>query len=278
MPVHSPPVSPSFSLNQRTLSRCELPQLVDLLAERSIGWIGLWLEPVWQEGVETTSRLLAQHGIRVSSVCRAVDLTRGDQPASRAYNLRAIETTAALGAACLTVVPGGLPAGSKDLDRARAVARSELAALSEAASEVGVRLALEPMHPVFAADRGVVSTLRQAADLVAELPVETVGIAVDSFHLWWEPNLEETWAEIADRVLGVQIGDWITPLEVGRTDGVVQRGVPGDGHLNLAGFVSLARRFGWDGPVEVELFNDEFAARDPGEALDHLLERCAGII
>lgn len=278
MPVAPPIVSPSFSLNQKTLDRCELPRLVDLLAERGVGWIGLWLEPVWEHGVETTSRLLAQHGLRVSSVCRAVALTRGDEPASRQHNLRAIETTAALGADCLAVVPGGLSAGSKDLDRARAVAQAELVALSEVAGEAGVRLALEPMHPVFAADRGVVSTLRQAADLIAGLPVETVGIAADAFHLWWEPDLADTWAAVADRVFGVQIGDWTTPVAVGRTDGVVQRGVPGDGHLDLSAFVSLARRHGWDGPVEVELFNEDLAALDPGEAIDLLLQRCAGII
>lgn len=270
--------STTFSLNQRTLGRCELPRLLDLLGHRGIGWVGLWLEPVWELGVARTRRLLDESGVRVSSVCRAAGLTQGGDAAARSRNLRAVEATAELGADCLAVVAGGLPAGSRDLDRARGVAREELAVLAAAAQDAGVRLALEPMHPVFGADRGVVSSLRQAAEWVGDLPVETVGLAMDSFHLWWEPDLEQTWTSVADRVLGVQVGDWVTPLEVGRADGIVQRGVPGDGHLDLAGFVALARRLGWDGPVEVELFNDRLDERDPGESLDLLVERCAGII
>lgn len=270
-------VAPAFSLNQRSVGSCDLRRLLPALGDRGIGWVGLWLEPVWELGVDTTRRLLEDHGLRVSSVCRAAALTRGDDPASRSRNLRAIETTAALGADCLAVVAGGLPEGSRDLDAARAVARAELAVLAAAAEAAGVRLALEPMHPVFGADRGVVSTLAQAAAWVDDLPAATVGLAMDSFHLWWEPDLAQTWASVADRVLGVQVGDWATPVTVGEA-GIVQRGVPGDGHVDLAGFVALARRLGWDGPVEVELFNDHLASRDLDDALDLLVERCSGII
>ena len=157
------------------------------------------------------------------------------------------------------LVPGGLPDGDRDLPGARARAAEAVAELAAEAGARGVRLGIEPMHPIFAADRGVVSTLAQALDIAEQHPVEQVGVVVDTFHLWWEPGVLDQIARAGARIASYQIGDWITPLP---PDALLSRGMVGDGHIDFAAFTAAVAAAGYRGDVEVEIFNAD-SGRDP---------------
>ncbi len=157
--------------------------------------------------------------------------TRLNVTAAHESNLAAIDETAELGAATLVLVPGGLPGGDRDLSAARARAAEAIAALVPYAQDLGVRLGIEPMHPMYAADRGVVSTLEQALDIAEQFPADVVGVVVDTFHVWWEPGVEHQIARAAGRITSYQVCDWITPLPA---DALLSRGMVGDGHIDFA--------------------------------------------
>ncbi|HLT60574.1 MAG TPA: sugar phosphate isomerase/epimerase family protein, partial [Microlunatus sp.] len=185
-------------------------------------------------------------------------------------NLAAIEETARLGARTLVLVPGGLPAGDRDLAGARARVLAAVERLVPAAREHGVTLGLEPMHPIYAADRGVVSTLGQALDIAERFDPAEVGVIVDTFHLWWEPGVEDQIARAAERIVSYQISDWITPLP---PDTLLARGMMGDGHIDFAGFTRAVAATGYAGDVEVEIFNADIWARPFAEVVDTLAAR-----
>src|SRR5262249_11167555 len=135
-----------------------------------------------------------------------------DHQRSITENRRAIDEAAALGTRCLVMVVGGLPAGSRDLAGARQRVEERIAELAPYAARCGVRLAIEPMHPLFCADRGVVSTLRQALELAERFPVDQVGVVIDTFHVWWDPDLPELIGRARPRIASYQVADWITPF------------------------------------------------------------------
>ncbi|WP_114908134.1 sugar phosphate isomerase/epimerase family protein [Ornithinimicrobium murale] len=253
-----------LSLNQRTCAEWSLREAIDGCVRAGLPSIGLWREPVAEVGLATARRWVRDAGLRVSSVCRGGFLTGPEGAERRAAidsNRAAIEETATLDAATLVLVPGGLPDGDRDLDAARARFLDGVAELVPVAQEHGVLLAIEPMHPIFAADRGVISTLAQALDLAEQFPAETVGVVVDTFHLWWEPGVEQQIARAAGRIASYQISDWITPLP---PDALLSRGMMGDGHIDFARFTEWVNRAGYAGDIEVEIFNADLWAT-PGE-------------
>src|SRR5665647_2218993 len=207
------------------------------------------------QALVATKAWIADSGLRVSSICRGGFFTCAD-PADRAAahrsNLTAIDETAELGAATLVLVPGGLPKGDRDIVGARARAVEAIAELAPYASDSGVRLGIEPMHPIFAADRGVVSTLCQALDIAEQFPASEVGVVVDTFHVWWEPGVLEQIARAAGRIVSYQVCEWITPLPA---DTLLSRGMMGDGHIDFAGLTKAVAAAGYSGDVEVEIFN-----------------------
>jgi sugar phosphate isomerase/epimerase len=240
--------------------------------------IGAWREPVAEVGLETAVRWVSEAGLRVSSLCRggfftgAGDLSRAERHDD---NRRALDEAAALGAPCLVLVPGGLPTGDRDLPAARARAAAAVEALVPHALDVGVRLAIEPMHPIFAADRGVVSTLAQALDMAEPLPVEAVGVVVDTFHVWWEPGVEEQIARAGARIASYQVCEWITPLP---PDALLSRGMMGDGHIDFPRLTSLVAATGYTGDVEVEIFNADVWAADGRHVVDTLARRYVELV
>ena len=149
---------------------------------------------------------------------------------------------------------GGLPKDDRDLPGARARARDAIGALVEEAVAAGVVLAVEPMHPMYAADRGVISTLGQALDIAEDFPADVVGVVVDAFHVWWDPEVlpQIARAGAAGRIASYQVNDWITPLP---PDSLLARGVTGDGHIDLPGLTAAVCEAGYRGDVEVEVFN-----------------------
>jgi sugar phosphate isomerase/epimerase len=264
---------PRLALNQATIKYADLSGALRATREAGIASIGLWREPVAEVGLGVATRMLAESGLRFSSLCRAGFFTAADPGRRRSAldeNRRAIEETAALAQAgapgsapVLVLVAGGLPEGDRDLPGARARACDAVAALVDEAAAAGVVLALEPMHPIYAADRGVISTVGQALDLAEPFPATTVGVLLDTFHVWWDPQLNEQIerAGRAGRIAGYQVCDWITPLP----DPLLGRGMMGDGHIDFGAITRAVIGAGYTGDIEVEIFNQEIWDADPAE-------------
>ena len=262
-----------LSLNQRTTAQWSLPEAIDGCLAGGLPAIGVWREQVAEAGLATTAARLQDSGLRVSSVCRGGFFTVADPAARRGAhdeNLRALDETAELGAPVLVLVPGGLPDGDRDLPGARARAAEAIGELAAEAGARGVRLGIEPMHPIYAADRGVVSTLAQALDIAEQHPADQVGVVVDTFHLWWEPGVLDQVARAGERIASYQIGDWITPLP---PDALLSRGMVGDGHIDFAAFTAAVAATGYRGDVEVEIFNADLWAQPGAEVVETLTRR-----
>ncbi|WP_413753606.1 sugar phosphate isomerase/epimerase [Streptomyces sp. R-74717] len=266
-----------LSINQETIKQWSLPELTEGCVKAGIDKVGLWRAPVQEYGIERTARLLADSGLSVTSLCRGGFFTAID-PAERARalddNRAALDEAAALSTDTLVLVSGGLPAGSKDLHGARERIADALGELAPYAAERGVRLAIEPLHPMFASDRCVVSTLSQALDIAERFPAEQVGVVVDTYHIWWD---DQAAAQIAragagGRIHSFQLADWITPLPAGVLLG---RGQLGDGSVDFRAFRTLVEATGFDGPIEVEIFNEDLWARDGAEVLAEVASRYA---
>lgn len=264
-----------FSINQMTVKQLSMPELVDVCQELGVRGVGLWREPVQSHGLEATAKLVRDAGLTVTTLCRGGFFTAID-PDERARalddNRRAVDEAATLGTDTLVLVSGGLPAGSKDLRGARERIADALAELGPYAAERGVRLAIEPLHPMYASDRCVVSTLAQALDLAERFPAEQVGVTVDTYHIWWDDTAPEQIARAGagGRIHTFQLADWTTPLPEGVLNG---RGQIGDGAVDMREWKGYVEAAGYTGPIEVELFNDGLWARDGREVLAETVER-----
>jgi len=273
-----------LSLNQATIKYADLATALRVTREAGIESIGLWREPVAEVGLASAAAMVADSGLRVSSLCRGGFFTAADPARRRAAledNRRAIEETATLAAAgapgsapVLVLVAGGLPDGDRDLPSARARAADAIAELVDDAAAAGVVLAIEPMHPIYAADRGVISTLGQALDVAERFP--TVGVVVDTFHVWWDPQLAEQVRRAGPRIAAYQVCDWITPLPA---DALLARGMMGDGHVDFAPVTRLVAEAGYAGDIEVEIFNQSIWDADPLDVALRTVksfDRCVG--
>jgi sugar phosphate isomerase/epimerase len=254
-----------LSLNQITTKRWSLPEAVRGCAESGVEWIGLWRDKVADVGVDAAARLLRQYGVRPSSLCRGGFFTgmgpHGPTPDGVADTKLAIDEAARLGAGVLVLVVGGV--ANRDLALSRRRVADSLEQLAPVALDRGVRLGLEPLHPMQCAERSVLSTLAQAVELAAPYPAEAIGVVVDEFHVWWDPAIEQSIAASAGRIAGFHVCDQLVPLP----DPLLGRALPGDGpidHLHLRERVEAA---GYDGPIEVEVFNAELWARPGDEVL-----------
>nr|WP_231751096.1 sugar phosphate isomerase/epimerase family protein [Mycobacterium sp. NAZ190054] len=233
--------------------------------------IGLWRDRVAEAGVDEAAKIVRDNGLRASSLCRGGFLTGiDDRGAAIDDNRRAIDDAATLGAPELVMVVGGVP--DRDLVGARARLAERLAELVPYAVERDIRLALEPLHPVFCAERAVLSTLAQALDLAAPHPARTVGVVVDTFHVWWDPSLAESIARAGaeGRISSYQICDWLVPMAA---DPLVSRGMMGDGVIDFGAITRLVRDAGYAGDVEVEIFNETLWATDGVEVLETMKQR-----
>ena len=267
-----------LSLNQKTVDGWSLREAVEGCVRHGIPSLGVWREPLAEAGLDKGVRWIQEAGLRVSSLCRGGFFTVADGEERRRRhddNRRALDEAAALSAPCLVLVPGGLPEGDRDLAGARARAADAIERLVPHALDVGVRLAIEPMHPIFAADRGVVSTLAQALDIAEPLPAEAVGVVVDTFHVWWEPGVEEQVARAGGRIASFQVCDWITPLP---PDALLSRGMMGDGHIDFPHLSRCVAAAGYTGDVEVEIFNADVWAADGDAVLATLARRYVELV
>jgi sugar phosphate isomerase/epimerase len=251
-----------LSLNQWTTRRLSTIGAVRECVGGGVPSIGLWREHVAATGLAATAKAVRDAGLRVSSLCRGGFVTAPD--ADLDDNRRAIDEAAELGAGCLVLVAGGLPDGSKDLPAARRRVGDALAVLAPYAAERGVLLALEPLHPMYCADRAVVSTLGQALDLVEPFPVGQVGVVVDTFHVWWDPDVMNQIARAGDRIASFQVCDFLVPPPA---DPLLGRGMMGDGVIDFRPLREAVDAAGYAGDIEVEIFNADVWAADPADVI-----------
>jgi sugar phosphate isomerase/epimerase len=258
-----------LSLNTATTKGWDLQQAVAGAVRAGLPAVGVWRDRVQEVGAAQAARIISDAGLRVSSLCRGGFLTAAaDVDIRRALdnNARAIEEAAVLGTGELVMVVGGLPAasapggpalrdGDRDLLGARERVRDRIGELVPIALEHHVRLALEPLHPMFAADRAVISTLGQALDIATPFPADAVGVVVDTYHVWWDPDLQTQVARAgADgRISSYQVCDWVLPLA---DDPLLSRGHVGDGYIDFPTITRWVADAGYTGDVEVEIFNE----------------------
>jgi sugar phosphate isomerase/epimerase len=261
-----------LSLNQATTRHLTIEQAVRSCVAAGVRGIGLWRERVDETGAARAARLVSEAGLTVTSLCRGGFLTAAsaaDRAAAVAENRRAVEQAAQVGAPALVLVCGGLPAGSRDLRGARQMVADGIAELAADAAEHAVRLAIEPMHPMFCADRSVISTTAQALDLAEQFGPQ-VGLMLDAYHVWWDPDIEASIARAGSRIFGFQLSDWVLPLPA---DVLLGRGHIGDGCIDFRGLDRATRAAGYEGWTEIEIFNEAVWAAPARQTLTTMLDR-----
>jgi sugar phosphate isomerase/epimerase len=267
----TPPDPGLLSLNTATVrEKWNLREAIEGCARHGIRGISPWRDKVAAMGVKEAARRIRDSGLTVTGLCRAGMFPAADRKGRQAAlddNLRAIEEAAVLGARCLVLIAGGLPAGSNDLRGAREMVRDGIGEVLQSARDSGVPLAIEPLHPMYCADRGCVNTLSHALDLCEELDRGGghLGVAVDVYHVWWDPHLERQIERAGDkRLLAFHLCDWLVPT----TDLLTDRGMMGDGVIDLPLIRSWMEAAGYRGFHEVEIFSARnWWQREPDDVL-----------
>ena len=250
------------SINTATLGHREkISTVIDAVARHGYGAICPWRRDLQDENVAAIARQIRDARLTVSGYCRSTYFparTRQELEANIADNIKAVTDAATLGAACFVLVVGSLPEGSRDLTAARAQVDDGVLRLLEHAKKVGIRLALEPLHPMYAGDRSCLNTLQQALDLAEKIEPDSpslpsLGVAVDVYHVWWDPDLAREIARAgkANRLFGYHVCDWLVPTR----DLLTDRGMMGDGVIDLRMIRALMESANYNGPVEVEIFS-----------------------
>ncbi len=260
-----------------------LPDILEACAQRGIRAVSPWRDQVAAAGLDNISRLVKTHGLELSGYCRGGMFPAVDAAGVRAAaddNRRAVDEACALNAACLVLVVGGLPGAltgkalHKDLARSRSQVHDGIAALLEYAKANHMPLAIEPLHPMYAADRACINTLEHALDVCDALdPAWTgaLGVAVDVYHVWWDPKLQAQIARAGkERLLAFHVCDWLTPT----TDLLNDRGMMGDGVIDIPKIRGWVEAQGFAGYSEVEIFStSNWWQRSSGEVLDTCIAR-----
>ncbi len=272
MAALTPPDPARLSLNTATVrEQWNLAQMIEGCARHGIGRISPWRDKVDEIGAPEAARLIRAHGLQVSGLCRGGMFTAIDEPGRKAAiddNRKAVDDAATLGAACLVLVVGGLPPGSRDLPGARQMVLDGIAATLDHARKANVALAIEPLHPMYCADRCCVNTLDQALDLCDTLG-EGVGVVADAYHIWWDPGHAKALARAGRRLLAYHICDWLVPT----TDMLLDRGMMGDGIIDLKALRAQVEACGYTGAHEVEILSRHWWAQDPDTVLATVVER-----
>jgi len=256
-----------LSLNTATIRKqWSLAQAIDGCARHDIGGISPWRDQVAAMGLKNAISSIRQNGLTVTGLCRGGFFNARDW---RDDNRRAIEEAHELGAQCLVLVVGGLIEGSKDIRLSRSRIRDGIAEILPEARKAGVPLAIEPLHPMQAAERACINTLEQALDVCDALG-EGIGVAVDVYHVWWDPKLESQIQRAGKRIYAYHICDWLVPTR----DLTNDRGMMGDGVIDLPLIKKWVEREGYKGFQEVEIFSElDWWKRDPDEVLRICKER-----
>jgi sugar phosphate isomerase/epimerase len=277
-----------LSINTATIRRSRgadlpLPAIIEACVRKGIRAISPWRDQVQAAGLAKVSRLVRTHGLELSGYCRGGMFPAADaagRQAARDDNRGAVDEAAELRAPCLVLVVGGLPgalqgqAAHKDITLARTQVRDGIAELLEYAKQARMPLAIEPLHPMYAADRACVNTMEHALDLCDELDPGrsgALGVAVDVYHVWWDPKLQQQIARAGrERLLAFHVCDWLTPT----TDLLNDRGMMGDGVIDIPRIRGWVEAQGFAGYSEVEIFSiGNWYRRPHEEVLDTCIAR-----
>ncbi len=259
-----------LSLNQITTSSWNVGEAVEACARQGVPSIALWRHKIQEAGLEACVRKVNDAQLHVSSVCRGGMFpapTEAERKKNIEDNFRAADEAAALHADSLVMVVGGC--AGVGIEAARQMVADGIAALVPYARQLGVRIGLEPLHPMYAADRSVLSTIGQALRLASPYGAHEVGVILDTFHIWWDPQVAELIAQSAGRIYGFHVSDWLVPLP----DVLLGRGLMGDGVIDNKGLRLLVEKARYTGPIEVEIFNQAIWDSDPNEVLKQVIER-----
>lgn len=259
-----------LSLNQMTTANWSAADAIDGCARHGIGSIALWRHKIAEAGLGACVQRVRDAGLHVSSVCRGGMFPAPTEPECRKNiedNFRAADEAAALAADALVLVVGGC--AGLAIEDARTMVADGVAALVPYARERGVRIGLEPLHPMYAADRSVLNTIGQALELASVYNPREVGVILDTFHIWWDPQVEELIAQAAGRIFGFHVSDWLVPLP----DVLLGRGLMGDGVIDNRKLRLLVEQAGYTGPIEVEIFNRALWDADPDNVLAQVIDR-----
>ena len=251
-----------LSLNLITVDHWSLPEAVERCAAAGIATVAPWRHQLGGD----SARIISEAGLAVSSLCRGGFFTA---PGADEDNRRAVEQAAELGAPVLVLVCG--PPRDKDLAAARATIAAGIERLLPFAADHGVRLGIEPLHPMMVGERSAIVTLGEALALARRFDSAHVGVVVDAYHVFWDPNLESELAAADGLIAAHHVCDWLVPT----TDLLAGRGLMGDGIIDLPHLRSLVENAGYNGPVEVEVINPALAEVPPGELLADIKARFA---
>jgi sugar phosphate isomerase/epimerase len=250
-------VTAPLSLNLITVDHWTLSEAVERCAAAEIGWVAPWRHQLARTGVEAGARAIRAAGLAVSSLCRGGFFT---SPGADEDNRHAVEEAAAIGAPVLVLVCG--PPVNGDLPAARAAIAAGIERLIPHAADHGVRLAIEPLHPMMIGERSAIVTLGEALELARSYGSPHVGVAVDAYHVFWDPQLEPLLASANGLIAAYHVCDWLVPT----TDLLAGRGLMGDGIIDLPRLRRLVEAAGHTGPIEVEVINRALADV-PGDEL-----------
>ncbi|MBO0789660.1 MAG: sugar phosphate isomerase/epimerase [Ktedonobacteraceae bacterium] len=259
-----------LSLNQMTVKQWNVREAVAGCVQAGIPSIGLWRDKVAETGLSESARLVREAGLHVSGLCRGGWFPAASETERQARigdNRRAIEEAAELGAGCLVLVCG--PAPDKDIATARDMIASGLERVLPYAAELGVKLAIEPLHPMFAADRSAITMLSEANRLARQFASPYLGVIIDVYHVWWDPDVYTRIEETRGHIFGFHVNDWIVPTP----DMLNGRGMMGDGVIEIRRLRQAVDAAGYHGPIEVEIFNQAFWDMPGADVLDLMCRR-----
>ena len=272
-----------LSINQLTTrDQWSLPEAADGYARAGVGAMAVWWEKLREIGAARAARVIRDAGLAVTGYCAGGLLTARD-PASRQQriddNRRMVDEAVAIGSSCLVALGGGLDPDDRDIDGARRRALDGFAELLPYVRDAGIVLALEPLHPMVCATRSVLCTLRQANDWCDALgggpDVDSgIGIALDTYNVWWDPELESQIERAAGRIAAYHVSDWLPDTRDLRFD----RGMPGDGVIDFRRFAERVTAAGYRGRHEVEILSSRWWREDPETVVATVLERFRSVM
>ncbi len=239
-------------------------QSVEGLARHEVHSTAVWRDKLQEIEISEARKILQDNGMAVASICAGMLQNSADD------NRRLLEDAVGIGAQSVVMISGGLNE-TKDTESARARPLDSIATLVPEARATGVKLAIEPLHPMVCANRAVLCTLKQANDWCDQLNADdAVGIAIDTYSIWWDPEMPAEIERAGKRICSFHINDWLVDTRDIRLD----RGMMGDGVIDIPTIRKRVEQAGYQGPLEVEIFSERnWWKRDPDEVVRIIKER-----
>jgi sugar phosphate isomerase/epimerase len=257
-----------LAIHTMTTKPWDLSTAVAKYSAAGVPGVGVWRQWLAGRPLAESRAMLADNGLRAVSLVRGgffPGLNAAERTAALDDTRRALDEAAAVGAPQVVLVCGARPELS--LPENRRQITEGVAACLDHARQTGVKLALEPLHPMYADCRSAINTIGQCNDMIDQLGDTWLGIAADVYHIWWDPQLESEIARAGRRIIGFHVCDWMTPT----ADFLNDRGLMGEGCIDIPGIRRLVEKAGFDGPIEVEIFSTRHWARDQDQFLADIL-------